>query len=249
MAPIKFEEHIKDMLHKREIQPSARAWDKISSKLQTAPKQQKKGFFWYGMAAGFTGLFIISLFYFKSTSLPAVDNGAVETVAKRIEERRTDINSATEVLPMEGAIAIGETANQKVILPVTDLSVGDQKNSRNGGIADTPGVGPNLNGKREELWEGSEEVFNAKIVELLAQVDLLEKGNSTVTDSEVDSILRQAQREILRDRILRKGNSIDATALLMEVEDGLDKSFRDQIFETLKAGYLKVRTAVAERNN
>jgi len=38
-------------------------------------------------------------------------------------------------------------------------------------------------------------------------------------------------------------------ALLTEVEGELDQSFRDQIFEKLKSGFLKVRTAVADRNN
>ena len=31
-------------------------------------------------------------------------------------------------------------------------------------------------------------------------------------------------------------------------EDELDESFRDQIFDALKSGYLKLRTAVADRN-
>jgi len=35
---------------------------------------------------------------------------------------------------------------------------------------------------------------------------------------------------------------------LAEVEDELDESFRDQIFDALKTGYLKLRTAVADRN-
>jgi len=36
---------------------------------------------------------------------------------------------------------------------------------------------------------------------------------------------------------------------LNEVEGELDISFREQIFESLKTGFLKVRTAVADRNN
>ncbi|CAN0604335.1 unnamed protein product, partial [Ectocarpus sp. 12 AP-2014] len=73
--------------------------------------------------------------------------------------------------------------------------------------------------------------------------------NSTVTDAEVDSLLTRAQDEILRDKIFNKDKSVDAMALLTEVEDELDKSFRDQIFDSLKAGFIKVRTAVADRNN
>ncbi|PHQ62576.1 MAG: hypothetical protein COC08_00130 [Maribacter sp.] len=70
-----------------------------------------------------------------------------------------------------------------------------------------------------------------------------------MTDAEVDSLLRKAQEEILANKIFGEDYSVDAMALLNEVEDELDQSFRDQIFETLKIGFLKVRTAVANRNN
>jgi hypothetical protein len=37
-------------------------------------------------------------------------------------------------------------------------------------------------------------------------------------------------------------------ALLNQAETELDLSVRDQLFEALKSGYLKVRTAVADRD-
>ncbi|NNK21468.1 MAG: hypothetical protein HKP07_09175, partial [Flavobacteriaceae bacterium] len=41
---------------------------------------------------------------------------------------------------------------------------------------------------------------------------------------------------------------VDALALLADVEEEVNRSFRDQLFEKLKDGYLKVRTAIAYRN-
>ena len=72
---------------------------------------------------------------------------------------------------------------------------------------------------------------------------------STVTDAEVDSLLKRAQQEILREKIFKTDKSVDALALLTEVEGELNQSFRDQIFNSLKASFIKVRTAVAARNN
>ncbi|MFK7811850.1 MAG: hypothetical protein AB8B59_05100, partial [Maribacter sp.] len=69
-----------------------------------------------------------------------------------------------------------------------------------------------------------------------------------LTEAEVDDLLRNAQEEIFRDELFNRNGSVDALALLNEVETELDKSFRDQIFESLKTGFLKVRTAVADRN-
>ena len=77
---------------------------------------------------------------------------------------------------------------------------------------------------------------------------MLEKNNTWVTDAEVNQLLRQAQEEILATKVLRYDNSVDATALLADVEGELDKSFRDQSFDALKDGFVKVRTAVADRN-
>jgi len=65
-----------------------------------------------------------------------------------------------------------------------------------------------------------------------------------LTNAEVDDLLRSAQEEILREKLFSQNGSVDAMAL----QDELDQSFRDQIFESLKTGFLKVRTAVADRN-
>ena len=83
---------------------------------------------------------------------------------------------------------------------------------------------------------------------IVAQLDVLEQY-SAVTDAEVDSLLKRAQDEILRDKLFNTDKSVDAMALLTEVEGELDQSFRDQIFNSLKASFIKVRTAVADRNN
>ena len=76
----------------------------------------------------------------------------------------------------------------------------------------------------------------------------MENTSQEVTDAEVDSLLRAAQRQILTDKLFADSGSVDAMSLLAEVEDELDESFRDQIFDALKSGYLKLRTAVADRN-
>jgi len=102
----------------------------------------------------------------------------------------------------------------------------------------------------ETIFETAEkQLINDKIAAVVAQVESLENNNTQVTDAEVDKLLQQAQQELLEDRIFRSDNSVDAMALLAEAEQDLDKNFRDQLFDALKNGYQKVRTAVADRNN
>ncbi|MGB5429981.1 hypothetical protein, partial [Eudoraea sp.] len=105
----------------------------------------------------------------------------------------------------------------------------------------------------EELQNNASEVSNeqidTKIAEVLAIVNALEVNDKELTDMEVDSLLRQAQKQILTHKLLNSDNTVNPSALLSQVEEELDQSFRDQIFKKLKSGYNKVRTAVAVRND
>ena len=44
-------------------------------------------------------------------------------------------------------------------------------------------------------------------------------------------------------------NSVNADALLYEVESELDKTFRDKVFKELKIQFKSIKNAVAQRNN
>jgi replicative DNA helicase len=78
----------------------------------------------------------------------------------------------------------------------------------------------------------------------------LETENGIVTDAEIDNLLKQAEREILREHLYNETTRIvDANALLQDVEDDLEQSFRTKVFEGLKSSYKTVLTAVTERNN
>ncbi|MEQ9581943.1 MAG: hypothetical protein RIM68_07245, partial [Arenibacter sp.] len=101
----------------------------------------------------------------------------------------------------------------------------------------------------EKVLIGPDSLLNAKIEKVVAQVNLLEQNNISLTDAEVDSLLKLAQKELFSERIFRDNHSVDAMALLADVESELDRTFREQIFDMLKEGYVKVKTAVVSRNN
>ncbi|MEL6919027.1 MAG: hypothetical protein AAFO99_15025 [Bacteroidota bacterium] len=87
MAPVKFEEQIKDKLKNRKIKPSGEAWDKIVNNMDASQHTKKKSFFWYGIAAGFVGLMIISLWYFKPVEAEIIkDIEVVDVPKKEVDE-------------------------------------------------------------------------------------------------------------------------------------------------------------------
>lgn len=245
MAPNKFEKHIKKQLEEREMQPSSTAWEKLSEKLDAAtPQSSKRRYLWYGIAASFIGLLILSVVFFNAnTPISETNTIVIEDKKEAIEEMNDFQNIEIEKTKAE-VVSMEKTTEEKVKentdkanIQIVEKEVFVEQLEEVADYVQVP------------LNDDSEEIINTKLLQVLAQIDFLEKDKLSLTDSEVDSLLRKAQEEILQDQIFNENGSVDAMALLTEVEGELDQTFRDQIFESLKSGFLKVRTAVADRNN
>lgn len=246
MAPNKFEDHIQKQFEEREIQPSSDTWLKLNNRLDETPIEQpkKRAYFWYTVAACLVGLIIFSVVLFKTSS------SITETNIQVVEEERITIDKAVEFEIIENqknADALVATEG------VTDEKTEDNVAKVNIIVAEKETIvtqmADALNEVQDLLPRSSEEIINTKVLQVIAQVYALEEDKEELTDGEVDSLLRMAQEEILRDKLFRSDRSVNAMALLSEVENELDNSFRDQIFKSLKSGFLKARTAVANRNN
>ncbi|VAW10510.1 hypothetical protein MNBD_BACTEROID03-1733 [hydrothermal vent metagenome] len=246
MVPNKFENHIKEKLGEREIQPSAKAWGKLADQLNnTSQRSENKGYYRYAIAAGFIGLLFISVRYFNTSNSSTTPNTqVVDTSKEKIEEQDN-----SEVLKEKFTeVEVAETVNIELIRKDEETASQERFSDSKKQISLIESVDP----LPDTIHVGSEvtsEIIDIKILEVVAQVDALENNNINLTDAEVDSLLRQAQREILAQKVFREDHAVDAVALLTGVEDELDRSFRDKIFESLKTGFIKVRTAVADRNN
>ncbi|NJB70816.1 putative transporter YbjL [Saonia flava] len=244
MAPIKFEDEIKEKLQKREIAPSKNAWEKISSTLETPQNKRTKGFIWYAVAASFIGILIVSTLVFNSSgSIPGKGVEIVdEPLENKVEKSKTEI-----IAPLQQEEVY---ATVEEVAPVKQNTIKKNKKEVKNIEQQTVAVTQeNQSSMLNKSLSDTEKLIDSKIAEVIAKVNLLEKDNDLLTDMEVDSLLRKAQTEILTNKIFMENQKVDALALLSEVEDELDHSFRDQIFESLKSGFIKVRTAVADRNN
>ena len=85
---------------------------------------------------------------------------------------------------------------------------------------------------------------------MVVEIKQLQTENTVVSETELDSMLKQAERDILKHRLKNENsNTVDANALLQDVEADLEQSFRAKVFEALLNNYETVKTAVAKRNN
>lgn len=243
MAPIEFEKQIKERLEERKIQPSGDAWGNVKNRIDIPAKEKKSGIFRYAVAATIVGI-LFSFFWMVNQSgdqsmenQPIVDN----PVEREEESKRTEGAEPNPVVP---AIQITETSvsekendfeeqqNEEILNEDHELALEIQQAIPQG----------------EPMDFDTEQRIDQKIAEVVAQVKFLEDNKESVTEAEVDSLLKNAQEELVAESSVQNDQGINATALLAGVEDELNKTFRDQVFERLKNGFVKVRTAVADRN-
>ncbi len=244
----KFENRVKDTFEKRTIEPSKNAWDTIESQLGEKELGKHGGFIWYGIAAGFIGIVLLSVFFARKSELIVADPIQVVTVPVEKEEQILETNDP--LVPSEAILISKKEQEEKLKDPV---------NTRVKPLKERPGSKTEtfvaaLSVKKEQINVAAtsglkEKGIENKIAEVVAMVAAIEETNGLVSDTEVNAMLRQAQKELLAEQFIPRDTSIDAYALLEEVEDELNRSLRDQLFEKLKDGYLKVKTAVAYRNN
>lgn len=247
METDKFEKHIKTKFQEREINPSENAWSKISSELKDDDRKKKPVYLWMGVAASVIVLLGVALFYFNGTN--ELNESPIELVEIENEDKVEKVITKDPVQEEQVVIVETNTKTESTTVKKEEYIIPEVQENKTLNDAVEIAVVEHVSADQStSKLEVSDEIINSKVADIVAQVDVLEQS-SVVTDAEVDSLLKRAQDEILRERIFNTDNTVDAMALLTEVEEELDQSFRDQIFNSLKAGFIKVRTAVADRNN
>ena len=245
MAPMKFEENIRERLEQRELKPSVKAWERIERELDASAKRKtKKGYGWLLVAAGFIGILILAgKFVFTTDVTP--QNQVVETAVEQ-NTRKTDteeegvVPGVTEPSTVEQPLVHTDKPVEQKLTPMIQKPVPvDQKDQ----VVEVSQEQPVLEAPVQKQ-------IDAEVDALLAKVQEQDYAGVAYSDAEIDKLLRDAQRDIISDQLFNKErNTVSAEALLYEVEEELDPSFRDRIFEALKAGFLKAREAVASRND
>lgn len=238
MAPSNWDNHIKESLEKRQLQPSPEAWSKLQSRLESEEKRKSnKSFWWLGLAASIIGIVFISTVFFNKNEQPT--NNVVETLKPVIEAEK---NIKQPEVITEQPIEIVEQSKEQ---PKKNQTIHSSQIKNNQNIVET---------KTNESEILKQQPINSfedeKLKEVVAQIQELKNTNEAVTEDDIDALLKEAEQAIFKEKIKRANTlTVDADALLQDVEADLQQSFRDRVFEALKSSYETVRTAVADRNN
>lgn len=257
MAPINIEDHIREKMQERELQPSEGAWQRLEEKLGEEKRSGMNRTAWFAIAASFIGILILASVFVNSGNdgnknlvvedsseiispeiietlpQPIVEKEelAVEEINSEAIEKRSPIQSEIEQPAPQIATINTPVIEKKEPVAVSDLEVKSRDALKNAALID------------------QDTFIKNKVDEVVAQVQNKVNANETVSAEEIDALLNQAQREISKRRILNsQSKKVDAAALLLDVEFELERGFRDRVFDMLGDGYKKIRTAVAERN-
>lgn len=235
MAPNKFEQHIKDKLTNRTLQPSPNAWNRLSKRLDTQTETHKnKSYWWAGLAASIVGVLLVTTLFNKVPDIesdPIIVNNPQpikEVLPENVETKDLSKDKKPNI--------IDQKINKQEVLVV--------KNSN------TQAIELNKETVKSEKVAAIELTFEEqKIQDVVAQIQVLKDKNNKVTDVEIDALLLEAQKEINQNKLYSNKGLVDARLLLEDVEADIDQSFRSKVFETLKEGLGTVKSAVANRNN
>lgn len=260
MAPIKFEEQLKDKLEKRSLQPSADSWSKLSDRLDKEERQSKKPWFgWLSIAAGLILFLAIAIQVFGSKS---AEEAKPELVNEDVKEQKIDEKqqqfkepNTIDLALEEETIEVNEKKSQSVDKPKIrnyksavkkrpkkDIQFADTRAEDNSKLEQDPSQFHKSEILNKEALINTEAVAKA--------LGTIKTENTIVTDKEVDSLLKVASKELFRNQLKKEtSKTVDAKSLLEDVEEEMGQSFRSKVFEALKGSYETVKTAVAERNN
>lgn len=263
MAPIKFEENLKEKIEERTIQPSEASWDVLAKRLDNQDKRKPKTvYFWVGIAASIVGVALVTTLFFNNSEFENSTPAIVDTETKE-EQLKEEVLNPVENQKEENTVAVEQVEDIKTS---TEKTISTQKNgavvqkstrivSPNTTVIIKEAVAATTTNEQEKVKHletplNSLEFEKAKINDVVDEIKKLNLEDVTVSNAEIDSLLKQAEREILKNRLYNETTrTVSADALLQDVEDELEQSFRAKVFDALKNSFDTVKTAVAERNH
>lgn len=238
MVQNKFENSMREQLEARKLPTPQNGWDELQGRLDKHDNQKKykKWLMYVGVAASIVGVALVSFLMFKSntthhivTDIQSVESPEVEQMPTTSKKKVDNVENIkgnrslviTETKPKE-QVEIADLAQNKIAKDKKVLQNTTAENLEANSIA-----------------SGNTKVSKASFQE-----------SEQITDAYLEDLLEEANQDLQMQQqgIKRAKQTVNAEALLEGVEDDIEHSFRERVFDVVKKGFGKVKTAVVERN-
>lgn len=237
MRPGKFENKVKKLLGEREIKPSAQSWERLEQRLEKKGEKRRPFLLWITSAAAIAAIFFVLGTYFNP-SIPLEEPQMVEQEPEQpVLEEKISEPEIIQIAASEEEEDLEEEQKSSAEKPVKNTIFGApvEKTSEKEMLlaSEMPSEAPEeVKPEREVRLAGNKLKINTH------------KNPSVVTDNEVEALLLLATAELKSDPTF----TVNSKDLLNQVEYELEQSFRQKVFEVVKEGLSKAKTAVANRD-
>jgi len=247
MGQLKFEKDFSRKLNKRKIEPKSGSWEELSLRLNSEEKSKRLIFWWIGIAATLVGgILIFSVLYNEPISeIPVIVNAPAEEILKeKIEAQQ---------ISFEKPASQEMTEPEKASVKSVENIFSEKESVANSKLASVGKQQESSKTENDQFQKDPELMKETKISgipeEVIAEASSKENETGEITDAELEALLAEASEQISRDRSTKSvSENINANSLLLDVELELEHSFREKVFDVLKEGYFKAKTAVVNRN-
>ncbi len=235
MAPIKFEENIREKLQEREIQPSEGAWKKLEMQLGETPQQKKPTYFWMAIAASFIGMLLVgSWFFFKKDTVTnqLVNEDQIETYQEEIFQEKPNEDIAPILTKEDDAISeteketsIESLKDETNLVSPKDLKVTPIQKSKSVALSkENPGQEKINHEKSTDQILRERKDAEEAITYQKTDVHKME-NEATIAKLEEENFIQQKVDEVLQEvkKIQEKNNTVS----MAEVDALLAKAQRD----------------------
>lgn len=239
MEPEKFENNIKKLLDGREIKPSAAGWEKLEQRLEK--KQTKRPFLmWIASAAAVAAVFFVLGTLFNAPIASEDPELVEQTIEEPVLKEKKQEPEVIQVAAVEAEAENKDSTTNNESAAKIPVKYAIFDTPVRGGSGEDTLLASEITSEASQLAEEDPELL---LVNNTA--DISESGKaSEVTDLEVEALLLLATAELKSDTTF----TVNSKDLLHQVEYELEQSFRQKVFEVVKEGFTRAKTAVANRD-
>jgi hypothetical protein len=236
MKPINIDKQIKEKLQKRELQPSAHAWDRLDAMLSVAEEANfKKAISW-------------NLKYFAVAAALLLIGSLIFMI---LDNAETEINNSIVIKAKQPVQEI-ETRNDKVILPETEAQVAGIETINSVKKEEQVSAKSHFiqnNIPSQKINHQSKSVLdNPSNKQEIAEVMLSKQKDKQIILSVSDLDLFASVDNAAKTNN-QKTVQINSKNMLYQVSSEINQEYRETNFQTLKRNFEIVKVAVSNRNN
>jgi hypothetical protein len=239
-------------LQNRTIEPGKDSWEKLAGRLTDfeKSKNEKK---WTFLKYAASILILISVgIYFGNNNEQTIEKEIVAEPVLKVQENK--IQSIVEQPQNVIATSENEKSSDKSAQDKTIEKPSYKPNEKNI-VENQASINEKIIQNESSVSEiqvqisGIDALQQQKILEAVAQAEIIKQVQGEVSDIEIERLLAATQKSLLAERKIMHNKSFKGADLLAEVEFDLDKDFKNRLFEALVNALKDPKIIFANREN